>query len=40
MVWPVSVVVAVDIVVVDLLGGGEWEGPAAQTGGGAGMENP
>ncbi len=35
-----SVVVAVDIVVVDLLGVGEYEGPAAQTGGGTIRKSP
>jgi hypothetical protein len=34
VVWPVSVVVAVDMGTWDLLGGGEWGGPAAREGDG------
>jgi hypothetical protein len=40
VVWPVSVVGAVDVGTWDLFGGGEWEGPAAQTGGGTIRKSP
>jgi hypothetical protein len=40
VVWPMSVEVVVDMWMGDLLGGGEWEGPAAREGGGTIRKSP